>query len=367
MIKHITDEELYTLRQQNAKHFRDIDIATKLRREALGSDTGVVGNNFWSDFAADQMNKGTIIDYPHGIVMRYGEASNYYRGQLRDYGSCKPTIFRNCNKDSKEMILLKRFISNMKINALYKMIEPLNQVKNWRFGSIFVYMIAQHYGIETNCLDLTSNIEVALFFATCKHIGNNKYRPITDKDIADIGTEGMIYWRIAQLDYIEALENRQSIYPIGYQPFSRCHKQYGYFMIGDENFDLNNEPDFNVYYFNRTPKLSREIYEKFDGGKNIFEYDALIELEDMLASIRTSNVFSEEIFEKTAILDEFSIWDKCKWRDELQNQMGITIGSNNIVLSRPRRRAIDRKWSIKDFVEKEDLVPGYRIVYKPPN
>lgn len=82
MIKHITDEELNKLRQQNEQHFRNIDDATKLRRQALVSKTGVVGNNFWSDFAAEHMNKGTIIQYPHGRVMRYGEAANYYRGLL---------------------------------------------------------------------------------------------------------------------------------------------------------------------------------------------------------------------------------------------------------------------------------------------
>lgn len=107
-----------------------------------------MGNNFWSDFVTEQMNKGTIIQYPHGRVMRYGEAANYYRGQLKDYGSCKPTLFRNCNKDSREMVLLKKFISAMKINTLYKVIEHLGQVKNWNFGTLFLYMIAQHYGIE---------------------------------------------------------------------------------------------------------------------------------------------------------------------------------------------------------------------------
>ncbi len=367
MIKHITDKELNELRQQNEHHFRNIERATKLRREAATSDMGVVGNNFWSDFAAEQMNKGTIIQYPHGRVMRYGEAANYYRGQLKDYGSCKPTLFRGSANESIDIILLKKFISAMQVTALNKLIEPLQQVRSWKFGDIFTYMIAQHYGIRTKYLDITSNLEVALFFATCKHIGNNRYRPITDEDIAnDIGKEGMIYWRIAELDYIEAIENRQSIYPIGYQPFSRCHKQYGYFMTGNENFDLNNEPNFNIYYFNRTPKLSREIYEKFDRGKVLFEYDALAELEDMLGRIRTTTVFSEEVFEETVALGEFSIWDKDKWSKELNNQMGISLGKKNINLSRQRRRAIDRKWSVKTFIEKEGLAPGYRMVYTPP-
>ncbi|EOC99366.1 FRG domain-containing protein [Caldisalinibacter kiritimatiensis] len=367
MIKYITDKELRELRQKNEQHFRNIEAATKLRREAMKSKTGVVGNNFWSDFVAEQMNKGSIIQYPHGRVMCFGEASNYYRGQLKDYGSCKPTLFRGTLTESKEMILLKKFVSGMQIIALNKLIEPLHQVRSWKFGDIFTYMIAQHYGIRTKYLDITSNMEVALFFATCMHIGNNRYRPITEEDIeSNIGKEGMIYWRIGELDYIEAIENRQSIYPIGYQPFSRCHKQYGYFMVGNENFDLNNEPNFNIYYFNRTPNLSKEIYEKFDGGKTLFEYDALAELKDMLDSIQSTKFFSEEVFEETVALEEFSVWDKDRLIKELNNQMGISIGGNSIKLSRQRRRAIDRKWSIESFVEKEGLAPGYRMVYTSP-
>lgn len=367
MIKHMTDKELSELRQQNERHFINIEAATKLRREALESKTGMVGNNFWSDFAAEQLNKGSIIQYDHGKVMRYGEAANYYRGQLKDYGSCKPTLFRGVSNESKESLLLKEFVSDMQITSLNKLIEPLKQVRSWGFGDILTYMIAQHYGIRTRYLDITSNLEVALFFATCMHMGNNRYRPITEEDIErDIGKEGMIYWRIGELDYIEAIEDRQSILPIGYQPFSRCHKQYGYFMVGDEKFDLNNEPNFNIYYFNRTPKLSREIYEKFDGGKTLFEYDALAELEDMIEKIQLTKIFSEEVFEETVALGNFSIWGKDRWIKELENQMGIVIGGDTINLSRQRRRAIDRKWSIGAFVEKERLAPGYRMVYTPP-
>jgi len=137
-------------------------------------------------------------------------------------------------------------------------------------------------------------------------------------------------------------------------------------MNGNENFDLNNEPNFNIYYFNRTPKLSREVYEKFDGGKVLFEYDALAELEDMLERIRSAKVFSEEIFEETVALNEFSIWDKDTWKNELSNQMGVSLSKNNITLSRQRRRAINRKWSLESFIENEGLAPGYRMIYTSP-
>jgi hypothetical protein len=49
------------------------------------------------------------------------------------------------------------------------------------------YIIAQHFGLQTQYLDLTDDIDVALFFTCCKHIKNNIYKPITSDDLDEYG------------------------------------------------------------------------------------------------------------------------------------------------------------------------------------
>ena len=46
-------------------------------------------------------------------------------------------------------------------------ISQLNCVKNWLHGDVFHGAIAQHYGIATNGMDVSSNLKIALFFACC--------------------------------------------------------------------------------------------------------------------------------------------------------------------------------------------------------
>ena len=45
--------------------------------------------------------------------------------------------------------------------------------------------------------------------------------------------------------------------------------------------------------------------------------------------------------------------------------MNIEIGNKSYNLSRQRRRAIDRKWSVEKFIKEEQIAPGYRMVYTP--
>lgn len=48
-------------------------------------------------------------------------------------------------------------------------------------ASPFYDAIAQHYGFNTNLLNITSDLNVALFFACCRY-ENNKWRPLTEKE-----------------------------------------------------------------------------------------------------------------------------------------------------------------------------------------
>ena len=119
------------------------------------------------------------------------------------------------------------------------------------------------YTLETGWLDITSDFEVALFFATCYwdrgqwkplkreqtevdekhqygmifHMPSNRmpgrwiraihsFMPWTEKPVGKNCDGNDVYGRLAHPIYKGEMENL--IYPLGFQPFMRCHMQNGY-------------------------------------------------------------------------------------------------------------------------------------------
>ena len=198
------------------------------------------------------------------------------------------------------------FKARLKIEAFSKLISELKHNQYWNFGTIFDYIIAQHYGIRTQYLDITDDLAVSLFFACSKHVGNCKYQPVSEKDISknNFGSHAVLYKRVDSLPVnVSAELMAKDVIPIGYQPFTRCYKQRGYFIdtmqSGDiVNYDLVEDHGFEKCYFKRTPEFSQEIYELFDGGKELF-HDRWVELLiELINEIKAADSFSEDSFNR---------------------------------------------------------------------
>lgn len=360
--KILSKEELNELRKQNNIDLKSIELITSVRKNNLKKGIQPKNNKeSILDLYSDLYTKGLIVKYPHGNVMCYGNISNYYRGQIEDYGSCRSSLFRKIQNETNEGKELLQFIAEMRINTFREMINNLEQVKSWPFGDIFYYAIAQHYGFDTNIIDITGNLEVALFFACCKHIGNNKYEPIANGDIEKLGRYAVLYKRIKLMD-LEDMYNEEDLFikPIGYQPFTRCYKQMGYFIDTDDNFELENSSKFEKYLFERTPELSREIFEKFNSGKYLFQYDALSELEDLINNIKSTEIFTSDILEMT--YNGLSREKSIDWYKNNLDKYNIEIGKSSYEIPRHIIRRINRKWSLESFVKSESVLPATREV-----
>lgn len=48
-------------------------------------------------------------------------------------------------------------------------LDNFDAIKYWSPSAVNYLALAQHYGIKTPLLDLTSNFKTALFFACCKY------------------------------------------------------------------------------------------------------------------------------------------------------------------------------------------------------
>ena len=89
---------------------------------------------------------------------------------------------------------------------------------------------------------------------------------------------------------------------IGYQPFSRCFRQRGYYIdtarsVFCWDYSLTKNNGFTKSIFKRTPALCKRIYDEFNGGEDLFPKDALFEFDRTIERIRSADVFSQEVFE----------------------------------------------------------------------
>ena len=71
----------------------------------------------------------------------------------------------------------------------------------------------------------------------------------------------------------------------------------------------------------------------------------LNEIQDLITKIQTSKSYSEKCF--CAVYENNSNGiSQREWVEILKTRLGVQIGCNSYKLTRPRRRAIDRIWSI---------------------
>lgn len=296
-----------------------------------------------------------------------------YRGEICDYGitagySSLGRFIRNsiCNSDEERYILF--FVSQMRLMCFHKFMTLFRQYVEFPFGTLLAGAIAQHYGLDTQFLDMTDDVKVALFFACCKHIENNQYRPITDDDLNTLGTQAVLYFgddRFAKI--------------IGYQPFCRCHKQRGYYIDSDImsqcwEQSILSKIGYIKCYFDRTPELSKRIFNEFDGGKLLFPEDGLCQFSDEIKYIKNTDRFSINTFEVvfSALRKYFSIKKRqgiiekdlyCKlcnkeWLLKELKVRGYIIGkkfyipTNNIEIIKKMNDA----WDPKLYAKKEGMV-----------
>ena len=122
---------------------------------------GIIGN-----LMMDSLSDRQVISCRGRMLLSQGYVRNFYRGENAYYGTSRPSLFRSSPLDPEEA-KFHRLIGHIRIIEFSLWIQKLDYVKQWPCGDVFHGAIAQHYGIPTNGLDVTSDLKVALFFACC--------------------------------------------------------------------------------------------------------------------------------------------------------------------------------------------------------
>lgn len=372
---YLSDSELREMMAQNERDRLECLRVTEstYRGESYYKGDGRPGNEKVSNpmmaYFKEVVYRGAKTDglvkiYPYGKIIQQGKHSSYYRGENQIYKSSQPTIHRKIEhlSDCEKSVYL--FVNSMRIAEFKLFIDRFDILRLWtdRGLAVLYEPLAQHYGIETKWLDITSDLDVALFFANCQYDNNSKqWLPLTKEETekSEETKYGVIFHIPVERASISAdiktsgigdTSKVNAIVPIGYQPFMRCHSQHAYGICMETPNPLQEDHTFEKLYFRHDEAFSREIWEKMGQGRSIYPQEGLNRFDDVLEQIRSTRCFSMEAFdiaikqsEEFKTLDEVNAaLHKC---DETKLFGGPIIigGENHVKVSRQRIRQFNRK------------------------
>lgn len=362
----------------------------------------------------DPKTAGTRMYYPHGIVIEQSQRRNYYRGENRIYPSSVPSLIRKLRQyGTWQEQELYRLVSDMRIAEFRSLLNRFQHVQKWRDSDILYEPLAQHYGLETGWLDITSDFNTALFFATCYWDGM-QWLPLTRKqtEVDEEHQYGMLFhmpsnrmalrwldvlkkldpWTDQPVEYDEngyarygKLEHpiyrgnmENIIYPLGFQPFMRCHMQNGYGIYMRNAQPLQEDRAFEKLRFRHSEELSRAVFDLMKGGERIYPHEGLREVQFLIDQIRGETCFSEEAFRYALYRSHYYRMDEAD--RALEDLSNFRIDGRKIEitpvhpwkLSSGRRKKIDAiygHFSVQDWygilVLDRKQIPGPSPYYEP--
>lgn len=158
------------------------------------------------------------------------------------------------------------------------------------FFEMNYYGLGQHYGIRTDLLDFSSDVEVAAFFATTKWLAPHAYEPVE----CTPGSYGVMY--AVDIDE-DTTFCRQGFTTIGLQVYPRTGAQKGFCHSWDQAIpqfaDINRNAAMVAFPFRHDAAANDEIYRRWQGGALLFPAD---ELQPLAEEIRLSGEVSLDAF-----------------------------------------------------------------------
>lgn len=311
--------------------------------------TGYLIRNLY--FNLMQMPNGTIGAFPPNMLFRF------YRGENDDYDlkyPCVPSIYRVRKPEERdaegnrnaEFIL----IDNLKVNEFELVLREFPQVKYAikDYCNVDYRALAQHYELNTDLLDVTSDIAVAAFFAT--HVYDSRIRDYRVKE------DGIGCLR----SYVNLMLEPDKIEPfrmIGLQPFQRPGLQCAFAvrMGKGENFSKFS----TKVLFKQDAKLNHKLREAFyPHGRNIlFPREEISDVADL---IKNSNSISKMAVEKYC--GENSC-NKEHVESVLMKHKIKIVNKLLYSLSRQQRRKLEREYEGRPY---GDVKLHAMLMYVPP-
>ena len=217
-----------------------------------------------------------------------------FRGQSGFYDPSTPSLLRKKKgRFVVENIFYEEFMLALKDHPLIRLFwEGIELCGHRYFFEVNYYGLAQHYGFKTRVMDLTSDLDVARFFAVTDY--NEKtdtYSPVIDESRCGV----FYYWDSVRHPLAFQPIFGGNLSSIGLQVFPRSGRQKGFLfsMYREQNF--NDVPFVRYKLFRHDATISKQIYKMARRGKLYFPED---ELSSLAQRIRCSKILSGKAFSK---------------------------------------------------------------------
>lgn len=208
------------------------------------------------------------------VVLKSGLEMTFqqYRGQIKEYPVCNANLYRTSNNNE----IFLQICRTVAFELLLEKHPYIKLLKTIRFHGSELYInntaIAQHYELKTPYLDLTSNFDVASFFATCE------FDPITKeyKPYYDSVEPGVIYIYNEMAHFMNEEEIKFEY--LGWQGLPRPEEQKGSIYHLQINEDFASIGGVRKHYFKHSKASSKKIWNHFNKGKVLFPDDVAADL-----------------------------------------------------------------------------------------
>lgn len=217
-----------------------------------------------------------------------------FRGQSGFYDPSTPSLLRKKKgRFVVENIFYEEFVLALKDHPLIRLFwDGIELCGHRYFFEVTYYGLAQHYGFKTRVMDLTSDLDVAKFFAVTDY--NEKtdtYSPVIDESRYGV----FYYWDNVRYPLAFQPIFGGNLSSIGLQVFPRSGRQKGFLfsMYREQNF--NDIPFVRYKLFRHDAAISKQIYKMARRGKLYFPED---ELSSLAQRIRCSKILSGKAFSK---------------------------------------------------------------------
>lgn len=200
-----------------------------------------------------------------------------FRGQSKFYSRCVPSMFRK-----EENVARHQYVEDViQINELEVLLRQHPLVKLFEQGFYLLHEffrfrveytgLSQHYYNHTPMLDLTSDMDVAKFFAvTWFNMDEDRYEKYTGNEL------GVLYYYDLAPDAFTWRDGRDYfVETIGKQPFMRSGNQSGFLIRLGEKMNFNTLPEVRYVFFQHDPAITNRIFAESENGDKYMPQEML--------------------------------------------------------------------------------------------